>query len=371
MLDPGPGAHTQQLSMSADSEVAAASQSSNIQAAIARTLTRSMALYFARPVRLFRPAKVNGWLTLKSLATQQGTTLTSQYLLSLVKLQGFWIIPKHFVPPMIVNAFLGTILWGVYGEASSRLEPYLDNRMLLNAVAGGMAGASQAIVAAPAENVRILLEHGFGGHSWSCAWKEVFREKVITVNSSASNQLQDVRQLRSWLQEVGQLAGRGWNGWGWTCGKDACGFAAFFSIFEVSRRAGSAIRGISQEWISTSNTSNALVKQQLPPVINGVVLVTGGVVAGLAYEFICRPWDVARRVIHLERLQSPNRESVFRLLTRKVTADGVHSFFRSVALSHYPQEKRTRWNLILRTAGRVGPWGVGFLVWEACGPGLL
>jgi hypothetical protein len=32
-------------------------QQGNIEAAIARTVSRSLALYFARPVRLFRPAK--------------------------------------------------------------------------------------------------------------------------------------------------------------------------------------------------------------------------------------------------------------------------------------------------------------------------
>jgi len=34
-----------------------ADENNSIQAAIARTATRSIALYFSRPVRLFRPAK--------------------------------------------------------------------------------------------------------------------------------------------------------------------------------------------------------------------------------------------------------------------------------------------------------------------------
>ena len=81
------------------------SEQGNIEAAIARTVSRSLALYFARPVRLFRPAKgayalslpychyqcqsiVNGWHILKNLAKREGVTLNHQYLFSLVKLQG-------------------------------------------------------------------------------------------------------------------------------------------------------------------------------------------------------------------------------------------------------------------------------------------
>lgn len=126
---------------------------------------------------------------------------------------------------MIVNAMLGTILWTSYGEASQSLELHLGNYTVLNtALSGAVAGACQAIAAAPAENVRILLEHGFGGHTWSCAWKEVFKENVgVSTPQSRPTRLQDARQLRGWLQDVGQMAGRGWNGWGWGVAKDTLG----------------------------------------------------------------------------------------------------------------------------------------------------
>ncbi|KAF9483857.1 hypothetical protein BDN70DRAFT_903977 [Pholiota conissans] len=346
---------------------------SSVQAAIARTASRGMALFFARPVRLFRPTKVNGWQILKHLASQQGTTLTHQYLISLVKLQGIWVIPKHFVPPMIVNASLGSVLWGAYGEASERLDPFLSTHSLSNsALSGAIAGASQAIVAAPAENVRILLERGVAGHSWSCAWKEVFREKGISLASTAGTQnLQDIRQLRGWLQEVGQMAGRGWNGWGWGLGKDTFGFAVFFFLFEISRRTGSVAKAASQDIVSKWPFHHCEYRfhKQTPPIVNGVTLVTGGVIAGISYEYTCRPWDVARREINLERASNPHiREPSYWILKRKLAKDGWQSFFR---LPNNPTEVRTKWNVkFLRTAGRVGPWGIGFLVWEAYGNGL-
>lgn len=55
-------------------------------------------------------------------------------------------------------------------------------------------------------------------------------------------------------------------------------------------------------------------------------------------------------------------------MKRKVAEDGWQPFFR---LPNNPTELRTTWSVkLLRTAGRVGPWGIGFLVWEAYGTGL-
>jgi hypothetical protein len=123
---------------------------------------------------------------------------------------------------MVLNALLGTVLWETYAETSRFLEAHLENRNLNATISGGLAGASQAIVAAPVENVSILFKSGFKGHSWSCAWKEVFRETAI-VRNPAARSLQDIRQIRTWVRDVGQMAGRGWNGWGYTVCKDGCG----------------------------------------------------------------------------------------------------------------------------------------------------
>lgn len=75
-------------------------------------------------------------------------------------------------------------------------------------------------------------------------------------------------------------------------------------------------------------------------------------------------------MIRLERYQNPSHsgESPFTLLTRIATRDGIGVFFRSTTST--VTESRTKYHRILRTMGRVGPWGVGFLVWEICGPGL-
>ena len=116
------------------------------------------------------------------------------------------------------------------------------------------------------------------------------------------------------------------------------------------------------------------VQRHLPRVIHGVTLVTGGVTAGLAYEHVCRPWDVARKLAQLERIQPDRpRHYLFEVLARKIHEDGFLSLLRSPAgqgETMLGSPGRQRLLAIARTLGRVGPWGVGFLVWEAFGPGI-
>lgn len=119
------------------------------------------------------------------------------------------------------------------------------------------------------------------------------------------------------------------------------------------------------------------IQRNLPRTVHGVALVAGGVTAGLAYEVICRPWDVARRLAHLDRIQSATthkpRHYLFSLITHKIHKDGLLSLFRD-AMNYEEKSSmslgRQRLLAVARTLGRVGPWGVGFLVWEALGPGI-
>ena len=65
-----------------------------------------------------------------------------------------YVLGRHFVPPIIVNAGLGVVLWTSYSEAASHLQTTLPSHpTLVSALAGAVAGGTQALVAAPAENV--------------------------------------------------------------------------------------------------------------------------------------------------------------------------------------------------------------------------
>ncbi|KAF8636639.1 hypothetical protein AX17_003447 [Amanita inopinata Kibby_2008] len=357
-------------------------QPGNIQAALARTLSRSITLYFSRPVRLFRPSKVSGWHSLKGLAAQHGKSLTPQYVCSLVKDQGLMVLPRHFIPPMLVNALLGTVLWSTYTTTHDLVEPFAGQQSTMTAaLSGAAAGGVQALVAAPAENVRIILEGTSGSRSWAHAWQEVFRGNSKPSPASDPKAIHEIRELRSWWKEVGEMAGRGWEGWGWGCAKDMCGFAVFFSIFEVTRRLAVQARDTSHRLTASLPSDEddfADVKSRQRHVsrtVHSIILVVGGVTAGLAYERVCRPWDVARHSIQADMAASSAARgsySVVGALFRKVRKDGILEFVRDpeaprgISKRHY----RNRIYKTLRTLGRVGPWGVGFLVWETFEPGL-
>lgn len=123
----------------------------------------------------------------------------------------------------MVNVLLGSVLWTTYGEASERLEPHVPSPIALAAISGALAGGAQAVIAAPAENIRFVLEGTPTATGWSDAWKEVFRGRNNVSKMSKKEQLQEAREVRDWMREVGDMAGRGWVGWKWGVAKDFCG----------------------------------------------------------------------------------------------------------------------------------------------------
>ncbi|KXN90543.1 hypothetical protein AN958_04215, partial [Leucoagaricus sp. SymC.cos] len=349
-------------------------QNPSLQAAVARTLTRSMALYFSRPVRLFRPSKISGWQSLRSLAEHQGVVYDHKFLLSAVKLQGFGVFSKHFFPPMVVNTMLGTVLWTTYAKTSIIVEPLMQDRSAMAAaVSGGIAGGIQALVAAPAENLRLAIQGGTSAQSWMQAWRSMMRSTSVASRDLRATQLKEFRETRKWMQDVSEMAGRSWNGWGWGCAKDMCAFSAFFAIFEITRRVGQATKARVEYFNTYYNNPPsyfASIRQHTPRILNSLILVSGGVMAGLAYEIICRPWDKARRLIHVANRESKDSKFL-RPVYDVVRNEGVIAFFRVPSYESTANiGLRSRVTGVVRTLGRVGPWGLGFLVWEMYGPGL-
>lgn len=152
----------------------------------------------------------------------------------------------------------------------------------------------------------------------------------------------------------------------------------FFSIFEITRRVASKTKLVSQDafdaWESQDTRIQSL-RRHFPRTVHGVTLVSGGVVAGLAYEFVSRPFDVARNIVQQGKALHPTiGGSPGSALIQKARQDGMLIFFRNPSGAEKTTSPGSAINrrlyIGLRTLARVGPWGVGFLVWEAFGPGL-
>lgn len=215
---------------------------------------------------------------------------------------------------------------------------------------------------------------------------------------------QEYRQFRDWMKEVKGMA-RGWDGMWWGCAKDGVGFAIFFAVFESTRRlANRAVRyfdyptstvSVPPEASSSGNTRRhedeeeeefALLSKPLPRqarLAHGCILVSGGVLAGLAFELSARPFDNARRIAarqtQLQALSSTtpaSPSSSSRAVVDYLRQNGiVSSLLRSpggvaTAVSAAGGDSggsvllQQRALILLRALGRLGPWGVGFLLWE-------
>lgn len=151
------------------------------------------------------------------------------------------------------------------------------------------------------------------------------------------------------------------------------GFAVFFSIFELTRRVASQAKVLARQRLLDESKDDRIrskpVRRNIPRIVHAVTLVAGGACAGLAYELASRPWDIARKTVHIDRITAPTEHhSIAVLLLRKLKDEGLSSFF--VNPSHPARDSTSsHTRRVLRTLARVGPWGVGFLVWEAFRPG--
>lgn len=156
------------------------------------------------------------------------------------------------------------------------------------------------------------------------------------------------------------------------------GFAVFFAIFELTRQTAQYSRKCIEHIIDSEPLSadERTIRTSAPRFAHGTVLVSGGVIAGVAYEFCGRPWDVARKVVHVNALSRkgsgrPSVKAAAHALLLKARSDGLSSYFQDTnSVSHSPSGKYERLRATLRLLARVGPWGAGFLLWEAFGPGL-
>lgn len=268
----------------------------------------------------------------------------------------------------MINTALGSCLWFVYAETHKQINQHLEHKhtTAVAAIAGGVAGGVQAVLAAPAENIRVILEGGSIHGDWRNVWREAFQGTDPKLNGMKTR---EAREAQAWMHEVRGMVGRGWEGWRIGVAKDIVGFAAFFALFDVSRRTANSVgRAISPDSPHVEEADRATTLASYSRVVHGTMLVTGGVVAGLVYELIGRPFEVMRT---LSRSSLPSEKafqhsSMLHIALRRARTRGVLSFFQSAEVARGSSRAQS-W---LRLLGRVGPWGLAFWIWEVLGLGM-
>jgi hypothetical protein len=140
-------------------------------------------------------------------------------------------------------------------------------------------------------------------------------------------------------------------------------------MFDVSRRTANSVgRSISPNSPHVEEAGQDGKLASYSRIVHGTIMVTGGVVAGLVYEFIGRPFEVLRSLTRLtlpsdKALQSGNMTQV---ALHRVRTRGILSFFQNVDIARTSGRTQS----CLRLLGRVGPWGLAFWIWEVLGLGV-
>ncbi|KAF8319853.1 mitochondrial carrier domain-containing protein [Cantharellus anzutake] len=84
-------------------------------------------------------------------------------LIQTVRKEGFFALYKGTLSPLIGISGVNSLLFGAYGVSRKMISPFPDLSIAQTAVAGGMAGAVNSILAGPVELFKIRMQGQYGG----------------------------------------------------------------------------------------------------------------------------------------------------------------------------------------------------------------
>ncbi|KAJ9096812.1 hypothetical protein QFC21_005083 [Naganishia friedmannii] len=406
--------------------------------------------------------------TLRQLAMSSHQTLSPAFVRALIKDKGPMSIIHSIVPPLLINTALGTLLftshsffcyllsrvdffapreshtevlvtpdsdgkyppsdqshtsrssandaheggpeWLSFGveEQMMFMEAIhkLPHPTLMSAVAGAAAGCIQGVLFAPIENAVKLLQRGTT--SWLEAFSRVFgypRKPPSLPKHDSIGIPKSTQDVKNFLG-IGEGFFRAWQGVRWVIARDAVGYGLFFASFDVSRRAGLAVKAwltpVERRTLAPKEAADAMHPEPLAPtsarIAQALCLVTGGISASFLAEFIGRPIRRTEDLYKARERQAsglhfashptrgvvkPFNSASERIVTNALREHGLRYFFRSPAEYHGPvalQEARKTGQTVVtnrtiparlqrlgwRLIG-VGPWGFGFLIFAYLG----
>ncbi|ORX38983.1 mitochondrial carrier domain-containing protein [Kockovaella imperatae] len=220
---------------------------------------------------------------------------TLDILTKTVKSEGPLALYKGMLSPLIGIAAVNSLLFTAYGASRRLVSPYPDLSIKQVAVAGGMAGAANAILASPVEMFKIRMQGQYGGAG---------DKKLGAVISS---------MWREWGLRDGILRGY------WvTVVREIPAYMGFYAGYETTKRAFAGRYGSEPLPIWT--------------------LLTSGATGGVCYWLACYPLDVVKSRVQLAS-HPPSRGGWFeggyigRELRAIIREGGVRSLFRGLSPS--------------------------------------
>ena len=215
---------------------------------------------------------------------------------------------------MLANSLIGFTLFQTYTITESTLRYFPSDTLppyLIPLIAGATAGAAQSIISSPLDNIRALLAPSPATSlaaqtkQWQ-GWRSIAVQALFPnwLTSSTSVKSNPIRFLVNWWRSS-------WSLFIFTLLRDSIGFSAFFAIYDLSRtlgkRAGKAVDRY-QTLIEQRSRDMGISLQDLLDndmlgrgwpgrVVQALVIVFCGVLAGVSYGLVGRPFDKARTVI--------------------------------------------------------------------------
>ncbi|KAI0477036.1 mitochondrial carrier domain-containing protein [Xylaria cf. heliscus] len=241
-------------------------------------------------------------------AWQWARGTTPGLISTVVRQQGWGVVPQQILPPLVANVGVGALLYTSYLQvlgalheesSRSRRRVFPPAEPIHTFTAGFLAGSIQSIVAAPLDAIQARYDHrdlmqGNGG-----------KPKSIWTFSTEK------------LREIGV---RGvFAGWGLSFLKDSFGSAIFFSTFEYIKAQGYYkfitwyYSGLNQQTIDVLARKRPTAQDENKPVIirphyaiEPMFLLLAGISASLTQQIVLHPlthvqlkyWD------HLEELDA-------------------------------------------------------------------
>lgn len=240
--------------------------------------------YIRVPVKLFKPARVDYSLLLRhSVDKMSGppnywANSTLGLLYRAIKTHGFRFLPDKLLPPMIANSAVGAVLYTSYLSALSVMQFAKGNEFptfLQSLTSGAIAGASQAIVATPLDNLATRFN------------TDILRNPSLSL----------WKYSRDTLWSIGPRAAYG--GLILNLVKESSSFAVFFGVYETIK--GPWYRGYRDWWQSPGYFHPEGRKKSL--VLYPSFVLLAGCAAACTIQLINYPLSKIQRLFSI-RLQA-------------------------------------------------------------------